>query len=154
VTTIRETLTTRLGREEAFDYIADFGRQAEWDPNTQSSRRLDEGPIGVGSRFGLVVRVGRRGSPMEYRITEYEPPGRIVLVGEGSGIWSRDDIRFAEVEDGTRVDYEATILLSGVLGIVQPILGRAFATIGRRAVEGMRRELDARTGPGAQDGVG
>jgi hypothetical protein len=143
MTTLLEHVTTPLAREAAFAYVADFSRQAEWDPNTVSSRRLDEGPLGVGARFALEVRLGSRTTPMEYRITEYQVPSRVVLVGEGSGVWSRDVIDFSEAPEGTHVSYEAEIRLSGLLGIVQPLLGRAFAGIARGAVAGMKRELDA-----------
>lgn len=143
MTTLREHVTTPLGREAAFAYVADFARQSEWDPNTVSSRRVDDGPLGVGARFALEVRVGNRSTPMEYRITEYEVPERVVLVGEGGGVWSQDVISFQDDPEGTRVDYEAQIKLSGLLGLIQPLLGRAFAGIAKGAVTGMKRELDA-----------
>jgi hypothetical protein len=81
---------------------------------------------------------------MGYRITELEAPSRIVLVGEGSGIWTEDTITFDTAGSGTRVEYQAEIKLSGWLGIVQPLLGRAFDGIAKGAVAGMKRELDAR----------
>ena len=96
----------------------------------------------MGARYELEVKLGRRSAPMEYRITEYETPSRLVLVGEGSGIRAEDTITFSETESGTRVDYEAVIELSGVLGLVQPLLGRAFDSIAKGAVAGMKRELD------------
>ena len=142
MTTLAEHLTTSLDREAAFDYVADFGRQAEWDPNTVSSRRIDDGPLGVGARFALEVRMGPRTTSMEYRITEYDAPSRVVLVGEGSGVWSQDVITFHELPDGTRVDYVADIRLRGLLGFIQPLLGRAFSGIAKGAVTGMKRELD------------
>jgi hypothetical protein len=37
----------------------------------------------------------------------------------------------------------AEIKLSGLLGVMQPLLGRAFAGIAKGAVNGMKRELDA-----------
>jgi hypothetical protein len=143
MTTLTEHVTTPLGREAAFAYVADFSRQSEWDPNTLSSRRIDDGPLGIGARFALDVRVGNRTTPMEYRITEYEVPAKVVLVGEGGGVWSQDVITFREVPEGTRVDYVAEIRLSGLLGLIQPLLGRAFAGIAKGAVGGMKRELDA-----------
>jgi carbon monoxide dehydrogenase subunit G len=143
MTRVTGQVTSPVDRETAFAYVADFARQAEWDPNTASSRRIDAGPIGVGARFALDVRLGRRRARMEYRITEFEPPARVVLVGEGSGVWSRDEITFTETGEGTRVDYVAEIELSGLLGFLQPLLGRAFAGIGRNAVAGMKRQLDA-----------
>jgi hypothetical protein len=143
MTMLVEHITTPLERGAAFSYVADFGRQAEWDPNTVSSRRIDDGELGVGARFALDVKVGSRTTPMEYRITEYQAPSKVVLVGEGSGVWSRDVISFSEVPEGTRVDYAAEIKLSGLLGLIQPLLGRAFAGIAKGAVTGMKRELDA-----------
>lgn len=142
MTTLKEQVQTPLSRDAAFAYVADFARQAEWDPNTLSSRRIDDGELGVGARFALEVRMGRRSSVMEYRITEYGPPGKVVLIGEGAGVWTQDTITFTEVEYGTRVDYVADIRLSGILGLVQPLLGRAFDAIGKGAVAGMKRELD------------
>ena len=145
MTKLHETLETKLDREAAFAYVADWGQQAEWDPNTISARPIDDGGPVVGARYALEVRMGRRSVPMEYRITELVPPERVVLVGDGSGIWTEDAITFTETETGTRVDYEAEIKLSGLLGLVQPLLGRAFDGIAKGAVSGMKRELDART---------
>ncbi len=143
MTRLVEQIMTALPREAAFAYVADFSRQSEWDPNTTSSRRIDDGPLGVGARFALEVSLGGRTAPMEYRITEYEPSRRVVLTGEGSGVWSSDEITFTDTPGGTRVDYVAEIKLSGLLGVLQPLLGRAFAKIGRGAVEGMRAALEA-----------
>ena len=145
MTKLHGTLTTPLDREAAFAYVADWGRQAEWDPNTVSAAPIGSGEPEVGSRYALEVRSFRRSVPMEYRITELVSPERLVLVGEGSGIWTEDVITFSQTEDGgTHVDYQAEIRLSGLLGLVQPLLGRAFDGITRGAVEGMKRELDAR----------
>lgn len=143
MTKLMESVETELSREEAFAYIAQWDRQAEWDPNTVSSRRIGEGPPAVGARYALEVKMGRKAVPMEYRITELEAPSRIVLIGEGSGVWTEDIITFTEIGGGTRVDYQAEIRLSGLLGLVQPLLGRGFDAIGKGVVEGMKRELHA-----------
>jgi hypothetical protein len=75
-----------------------------------------------------------------------------VLVGSGSGVSAVDDIRFGSVGTGTRIDYTADIRLTGLLRIVQPLLGGAFANIGRRAAEGMRRVLAERAARMRQGG--
>ena len=144
MTKLNETIETALPRAEAFAYIADWHRQAEWDPNTVSAERIGEGGPEVGARYALEVKMGRKAVPMEYRITELEAPSRITLIGEGSGIWTEDIITFSEAAEGTRVDYQAEIKLSGWLGLIQPLLGRAFDGIAKGAVAGMKRELDAR----------
>lgn len=144
MTKLHETLETSLDREAAFGYVADWSRQAEWDPNTTSAKRIGDGGPEVGARYALEVKMGRRSVPMEYVITQLVAPERVVLVGEGSGVWTEDVITFSETDSGTRVDYQAEIKLSGLLGLIQPLLGRAFEGIAKGAVEGMKRELDAR----------
>ena len=142
MTRIQEHVVTRLGRQAAFAYVADFANQAGWDPNTVSARRVDDGPLRVGTRFALEVRMGPRVTPMEYRITELVAGERVVLVGEGRRIWTEDAIDFRDEAGATVVDYAAEIRLAGLMGLVQPLLGRAFASVGRAAAAGMRRELD------------
>jgi dehydrogenase/reductase SDR family protein 12 len=141
MTRIHERISADVPVEAAFDYIADFTTNAEWDPNTTAARRLDEGPIGVGAHYEVHVRLGGRTAPMTYRITEYDRPNRVVLVGEGSGVSSVDDIRFERSADGTTVDYAADIQLGGFLRLVQPFLGNRFERLGKDAAAGMTREL-------------
>ena len=144
MTKLHETIETTLDREAAFAYIADWSRQAEWDPNTVSAARIGEGGPEVGARYALEVKCFRSPMSMEYRITELVAPERLVLVGEGSGIWTEDILTFAETEAGTKVDYQAEIKLNGVLKLVQPFLGRYFDGVGQGVVVGMTRELNAR----------
>jgi carbon monoxide dehydrogenase subunit G len=144
---LREQLETPLGLEETFAFIADFANAGRWDPGVASSERLDPGPLRVGARYRLGVRMRGRVSPMEYRITRLEPLRRVVLAGDGSGVAAVDDIRFeAGGPDGrgTRIDYTADIRLRGLLRLLTPFLGAAFAKIARDAAGGMQRALDAR----------
>jgi len=144
MTTLHELIETALPIDATFSYVADFANAEEWDPGVATAERLDSGPVGVGTRYRLGVRIGGRVAPMEYRVSVFEPPTRVVLVGSGSGVSAVDDIRFERVDSGTRVDYKADIRLEGARRLIQPFLGRVFATIGRNARDGMRRTLAAR----------
>ena len=143
MTMLRERIETNLPIDDAFAYVADFANAQEWDPGVATAQRLDDGPVGVGSRFRLGVRLGPRVAPMEYRISVFEPPTRVVLVGSGSGVSAIDDIRFERLDSATGLDYTADIRLGGVLRLVEPFLGGAFTNIGRNAADGMQRTLDA-----------
>ena len=144
MTRIHERIETDLPIDETFDYIADFDHADEWDPNTTHAQRLGSVQLGLGTRFALDVRMGGRTAPMEYRITEYDRPRRVVLVGEGSGVATVDDIRFEHIGDRTVVDYMADIRLGGLLRLAQPFLGGTVRRIGQQAAEGMNRELARR----------
>ena len=142
--TIHETIDTHLARDEAFDFVADFANAAAWDPGTATSERIDDGPVGVGARYALGVRMRGRVAPMEYRITTLEPLRRVVLAGEGSGVRATDTISFEPTAGGTRIDYTAEIHLTGWMRHLGPFVGGAFAKIGREARDGMQRTLDER----------
>jgi carbon monoxide dehydrogenase subunit G len=145
MTTLHERIGTALPPEDVFDYIADFQSAAEWDPGVAHARRLDEGPVGIGTRYELGVRMGRRIVSMTYRITVFERPTRVVLEGAGSNVAAVDDIRFAPRAGGTVVDYTADIELRGWLRLIQPFVGGTLAKIGRDAAAGMTRSLTARS---------
>ena len=144
MTKLIEQIETTLAPEPAFAFVADFANSMHWDPGVASSERIDPGPVGVGARYRLGVRLAGRVAPVEYRITVFEPARRVVLVGEGSGVSAVDEIRFEPAGTGTRIDYTADIRLGGLLRLVQPLLGGQFARIGREALAGMRQALDAR----------
>jgi len=127
--------------EEAFDYLADFSRTAEWDPGVVSAERLTRGPIGRGSRFRVDVSFLRRRLPLEYRIEVFERPHHLVLEGGDGSIRSVDEISFAPRNGGTRVTYEANLELTGVLSLADPILDVLFQRIGRFAVRGLRERI-------------
>jgi carbon monoxide dehydrogenase subunit G len=138
---LRERVETTLPIDEAFAFVADFANNERWDPGTATAEAIDAGPPRVGTRYRLGVRMAGRVAPMEYRIIGFEPPRRVVLQGEGSGVKAVDDIRFTEAPPGTLIDYTADIRLTGFLRFLQPFLGRAFRSIGRNAAAGMRDTL-------------
>ena len=149
MTKLHERIETSLPIEETFAYVADFANAQEWDPGVATAERLDGEPVRLGSRYRLGVRIGGRVAPMEYRVSVFEPPTRVVLVGSGSGVSAVDEISFERSPGGTIVDYTADIRLGGVLRLIQPFLGGAFVNLGRNAVEGMQRELDERAASAA-----
>jgi carbon monoxide dehydrogenase subunit G len=156
MTRLHERIETTLPIEAAFDYVADFANAQEWDPGVASAHRIDDGPVAVGARYDLGVRMGGRVAPMEYRIAELDRPRRVVLVGTGSNVDAVDDIRFERSGDRTRIDYTADIRLGGLLRVAQPFLGGSFAKVARDAAGGLERTLAARAADGARtdEGIG
>jgi len=144
MTKLHERIETTLPIEEAFAFIADFANSSRWDPGVAASERIDAGPVGLGARFRLGVRMRGRVAPMEYRITTFEPPTRVVLTGEGSNVSAVDEIVFEKTATGTAIDYTADIRLGGWMRLAQPFAGGAFEKIARDALGGMQKALDER----------
>ena len=130
---------------EAFAYVADFATTAEWDPGIVEARRLDDGPLGGGSRFEVVSAFGERRLPITYTITAFEPPSRIVLEGVGERFRGTDEIRFAPGADGgTRIDYIADLALRGVARVAEPFMRGRFEQVVDEGSIGLERTLRSR----------
>lgn len=142
MTILREQIETALPLEQAFAFVADFANAQRWDPGVATAERTNGGPVGVGARYRLDVRMSGRVAPMEYEITAFEPSRRVVLTGTGSGVEAVDDIRFEATGSGTRIDYVADIRLRGLMRLAAPFAGGSFARIARDARDGMQRALD------------
>jgi carbon monoxide dehydrogenase subunit G len=141
---LHETIETSLQAEEAFAYIADFANSKVWDPGVATAERIDPGPVGLGARYNVGVLLRGKVSPMEYRITTYEPSTRVILTGEGSNVSAVDEIRFEPIPTGTRIDYTADIHLGGWMRLVEPFAGGAFDKLAKDALGGMQKTLEER----------
>ena len=143
MTRLEEHITVARPIDEVFAYTADFANIEEWDPGVESSQRVGNGPVGPGARFDLRVKFGRRALPMTYLITEFDPPNRVTLVGQGDRLTATDTITFEETAGGTLVTYVADLDFRGWLGWIQPFIGGKLEKVGKDAVEGLGRALDA-----------
>jgi carbon monoxide dehydrogenase subunit G len=142
MTLLKEEFETSKPLQAVFDFVGDFANARSWDPGVASADQVTEGPIGVGTRYSLMVMFSGRKLPMTYEVTEWDPPNRVVLRGEGSTVTAVDDIRFEATPGGTRVRYSADLKLKGLLGLAEPLFKTRFERTGKDAMAGMRRALD------------
>jgi dehydrogenase/reductase SDR family protein 12 len=140
---LHETIVVTRDIEDVFRYTADFSNIEQWDPGVSDSHKLSDGAVGLGSRFRLQVRTGPTTTAMDYVITGFEPPHRVVLEGSGETIHAVDEIRFSEADGATRIDYTAEITLSGLAGLFEPLVDKALDRIGKKAMAGLEDALSA-----------
>lgn len=138
---LAEQRLVKRPRHEAFAYTADFAHIQQWDPGVVSSWRVGSGPLGVGSRFAVKVKMGMGTSEMHYEITEFVPDERVVLVGTGGGLHAVDEIRFSGQDGSTLIDYRATLTFSGIMGRFGPLLRPVLRRVGKRALDGLAEAL-------------
>jgi carbon monoxide dehydrogenase subunit G len=136
------TLEVERPLAEVFAFIGDFANAADWDPGVAGSERVGDEPISVGTRYRLVALFNGKRLPLEYTVTEWAPPRRVVLEGRGDRFYGLDDIRFDPTPSGgTRITYEADLRLTGPFRLFEPLMKRRFEETGRNAIEGMDRAL-------------
>lgn len=128
----------------AFAYLADFTNTVGWDPQIDTGRRLDDGPIALGSAFEVDFRMGARTIPLTYTITEFAAPTRVVLETRGWWYRGRDAVSVTTLSDGaTQVTWDATFALRGPLRLLDPLLAVGFRRIATEAVAGLAEALAA-----------
>lgn len=79
--------------------------------------------------------------PMTYRITEFDPGRRVVLVGEGRQLRAVDEITFDTHDNLTRIDYTADLTFLNYMRFLEPLLGTAIRKVGERALDGLAETL-------------
>jgi hypothetical protein len=132
------TVPSSRSADETFAYLAEFSNAQEWDPGVVRGARLDDGPLGVGSRFEITVR-GLRESTLVYEVTAYDATARrVVLRGTNALVVSLDEITVAP--DGA-VTYDADLRFRGPLRVLEPMLRLSFKAIGDKAAAGLRATL-------------
>lgn len=129
--------------EEAFDYVAAFENAVRWNPAVITSERLSAGRPHTGSRYQLVIEFGRGTTSMRYEITALDRPIRLELTGEGEQLRSREVVRFADLDEDTRITWRADIRLRGLRGLFGLLGRRAFNRAANDAMEGLQHAISA-----------
>lgn len=138
------TIDSPRPQEDVFAHLSDFSTAQEWDPGVVEAERLDEGEIVVGSRVRLVADFLGRRTPLVYEVTAIDRPHSITLRGENASVVSLDTMTFAATPaGGTRIVYDADLVLKGPLRLADPLLKLVFNRIGDKAAAGLRDAVGA-----------
>lgn len=143
---LHEVIEVARSPAESFALVADFSTIADWDPGVVSSAKTSTGAVGLGSRFRVVVQSGigpvKNRFAMDYCITAFEPPGRVVLEGTSKPCNGTDTIVFTPTAGGTRIDYTAELTLNTISPAVAKMMGPLMDRTGKQAVAGLKHALD------------
>ncbi|MGA7272742.1 MAG: SRPBCC family protein [Acidimicrobiia bacterium] len=107
--------------EQVFDGWAALERSPEHQKPTIERTRLDEGPLGAGSRYRAIDQWPGRKVRFEMEITGYERPSLIAARWDEpmNGSW---EARFASDDGVTRMDFDTTIEPGGMMGLMAPLM--------------------------------
>jgi hypothetical protein len=128
--------------EVVWAIMADVQRWHEWTPSVRSIRRLDAGPLRVGSR-ALIRQPGF--PPAMWKVTALEPGRSFTWKSGAPGMWVYATHSVAPIEIGAR----ATLCLR-FTGTIGRLLGRLTAAVNNRYLDleanGLKRRSEEWSG--------
>ena len=124
---IERTARIAAPPERVFGYVADLDNLAEWQTGIVTARRTSDGELGVGST-ALIVRelMGQRvEAPLT--VTEHDPPRRLGVSSEVSGVKAAATFDCAPAESGSATDLTFAMEIRGSLltAFMEPMIASA-----------------------------
>jgi carbon monoxide dehydrogenase subunit G len=93
--------SARIGAppEEVFAYLADLDNVAEWQTGVISAERTSPGEMGVGTTVQVVRELMGQRIVAPLTVTEYDPPRRMVIGSQVSGVKAQAELDIAPAGD-------------------------------------------------------
>ena len=134
--TFENTVMISRPIEEVFGFLSDFENVPTWNYAIAETRKVTQGPIGVGTIYQQVRSVPSR-SEERFEVTAYNPPRNLEIGGQLGPFPSRLSYALDAVPEGTRVTNSVELELRGP----GRLLGRVAVPRVRDAVAANLRKL-------------
>jgi carbon monoxide dehydrogenase subunit G len=129
MTIVTRTFAVSAAPGAVLAYLSDFGNTEEWDPATQSTTRVDGGPIVVGSSWRNRSKVLGVTAELTYTLTAVGGD-TLVFIGRNEGATSIDTITVRSVAGGTEVTYHVELEMHGLAKLATPVMKIEFEKLG------------------------
>jgi uncharacterized protein YndB with AHSA1/START domain len=126
--------------ETVFATVTDGGTFAQWNPTIRSSRRLDDGPVGDGSKFEWDLRGFGK---VVQELQEFEPNRAVRIVPHHKSLQGGHRFRFTAEGDTTRVDHELEMIPKGAFKLLSPMMGLVGRKNLRDTANALERHLES-----------
>ena len=112
---------------EVFAYLSDLENLSEWQTGVKSARRTSEGEMGVGGSALVVRELMGQKIEAPLTITEYDPPRRLAIGSEVSGVKAQGTLDLTPTEDGSATDLAFAMEIRGSMltSFMEPMIAGA-----------------------------
>lgn len=138
---VSRTFTVQPAPAVVIDYLKDFGNAEEWDPGTQRCRRLDSGPIAIGSRWHNESKIMGISTELTYELTQLSED-TVQFTGSNEKSTTTDTLTIRPHGDGSEITYDAVIEIEGAFKLAEPVTKLVFERIGSETEEDMQQILN------------
>jgi carbon monoxide dehydrogenase subunit G len=116
-----------LPADEVFAFLSNLENLPRWQSGVLRAELTSPGPIGVGSKAVVERRFFGQRIAADLEVTVYEPPRRMVLETETSGVSVQASVEIEPLEpNGCRVTFGMAMETSGFfMQAVEPIVAQA-----------------------------
>lgn len=113
--------------DEVFAYISDLDRLSEWQAGIVDARRTSDGPLGVGATASVTRELMGQRIVAPLTITDYDPPSRLGIGSEVSGVRVQAELVLAPASGGADTDltFAMEIRASGLTAFMEPMIAGA-----------------------------
>jgi uncharacterized protein YndB with AHSA1/START domain len=125
--------------ETVFAYLADLGHLPDWQAGVLEAKRTSDGPMAVGATARVVRQLMGQRFEAPLKVTEYDPPRRMVIDSAVSGVRVSIALDLANAPDGgSEIAVTAEIRGSGLTGFMEPMIASAAASDLAASLERLR----------------
>jgi uncharacterized protein YndB with AHSA1/START domain len=135
------TVTINRPHREVFAYLADFENVPRWNYAIERTRKITDGPVGVGSRYHQTRTLPRR-SEETFEITAFEPDRTIVVRGDLGPFHGDIEYVLESSGDTTVVANTMDLTASGPLRVVAPLASSRVSNAVAANLDVLRKILE------------
>jgi hypothetical protein len=128
--------------EQAFDYVTDQSKVAEWNEHVERAEVVGGGPVVVGTTLHQYRRRGSKEFVLTFHVSEHDRPRRHVVTGTVFGVDTKMGFDFVPQGTGTRVTMSGDVSGKGVRALLAPVVAKEM----RKSVVVGLAELTRRLG--------
>jgi len=116
--------STHIARppREVFEVLSNPAEASKFLDNIKESKKLSEGPIGVGTIFRETRVVSGKEATADLLVTAYEPNSRVSISTEAEGIKVDYHYRLSLQDEGTRLLWLCELKAAGLRRMMLPMV--------------------------------
>ena len=123
--TVIETVSIARSAQEVFDFLTDVRNRPQWDAAVISEELTSPAPIGVGSTIHTRMRAVGREVEFDWRVTQFDRPGRMVVVSVAGLMPTTLMLEFTPIGGGCDVSATIEGNPEGLMQLVEPMIAGA-----------------------------
>ncbi len=135
------TITIERSPHDVFEFVSDLENIPKWNYAIAETRKVSEGPVGVGTTYRQARSLPRR-SEETLQVTQFEPDRRFAVNGGLGPFEGTLAYEFEDLGGFTRLTNEADLDAQGIMKLAAPIASGRVRSAVAANLETLRRLLE------------